>query len=150
MTGPAQPATAARGYLRFLAWSAVVAVVVGAAGFWPTRRLAGDDGVPALLAGCLVGFLSSALGGLPIALIRDRAPASRLVALMGAMGVRLLAVVVLGAAALLSGRFARTPLLLWIAGSYAALLGVDAWYALRTAQEAAKTADTQEEDLETR
>jgi hypothetical protein len=146
MTDPAKPATAAHGYLRFLAWAAVVAVAAGAIGFWPTRRLAGDDGVPALIAGCLIGFLSSALGGLPIALIRNRAPASRVVASMGAMGVRLLAVVVLGAAAVLSGWFARVPLLLWIAGSYAALLGVDAWYAVRTAQDAGM----QDKSLETR
>ena len=141
MTDRAKPVTAAYGYLRFLAWAAVVAVAVGAIGAWPTRRLAGDDGIPALVAGCLIGFLSSALGGLPIALVRNRTPASRMVASMGAMGVRLLAVVVLGAAAVLSGWFARTPLLLWIAVSYAALLGVDAWYALRTAQK---------ESLETR
>ena len=142
MKDPAKPVTAAQGYLRFLAWAAGVAVAVGAIGVWPTRRLAGDDGIPALAAGCLIGFLSSALGGLPIALIRDRAPASRLIASMGAMGARLLAVVVLGAAAALSGWFARVPLLLWIAVSYAALLGVDAWYALRSAQDADKTLET--------
>ena len=141
MTDRAKPVTAAYGYLRFLAWAAVVAVAVGAIGAWPTRRLAGDDGIPALVAGCLIGFLSSALGGLPIALVRGKAPASRVVASMGAMGARLLAVVVLGAVAVLGGWFARTPLLLWIAVSYAALLGVDAWYALRTAQK---------ESLETR
>ena len=136
MTGPSKPATATKGYLRFLAWAAAVTVAVGAIGFWPTRRLAGDDGIPALLAGCLIGLLSSALGGLPIALTRDRTPASRMVASMGGMGVRLLAVAVLGAAAVLSGWFARVPLLLWIAVSYAALLGVDAWYALRSARDA--------------
>ena len=136
MTDPARPATAAEGYLRFLAWAAVVAVAVGAIGFWPTRRLAGDGGGPALVAGCLIGFLSSALGGLPIVLVRDKSPASRVVASMGAMGARLLAVAVLGAAAVLSGWFARAPLLLWIAASYVALLGVDAWYALRSAQDA--------------
>lgn len=146
MTEPAKPVAAAHGYLRFLAWAAVVAGTAGAIGFWPTRRLAGDDGIPALVAGCLIGFLSSALGGLPIALIRDRAPASRLIASMGAMGVRLLAVVVLGAAAVFSGWFARVPLLLWIAGSYAALLGVDAWYALRAAQDAG----TKDNSVETR
>jgi len=136
MTEPAKPVTAATNYLRFLAWAAGIAVAAGAIGWWPTRRLAGDDGIPALIAGCLIGFLSSALGGLPIALIRDRSPASRMVASMGAMGVRLLAVAVLGAVAVLSGWFARVPLLLWIAVSYAALLGVDAWYALRSARDA--------------
>jgi len=146
MTEPLKPETAAKGYLRFLAWAAGVAVAVGAIGWWPTRRLAGDDGIPALIAGCLIGLLSSALGGLPIALIRDRAPASRVVASMGSMGVRLLAVVVLGAVAALSGWFARTPLLLWIAVSYAALLGVDARYALR----AARDAGMKDKSLETR
>ena len=142
MTEPAKPVTAAHGYLRFLAWAAVVAAAAGAVGWWPTRRLAGDDGVPALVAGCLIGLLSSALGGLPVALVRDRSPAGQMVASMGAMGVRLLAVVVLGAVAVLSGRFARVPLLLWIAVSYAALLGVDAWYALRAARGADKTLET--------
>lgn len=146
MTDSAKPATAAEGYLRFLAWAAAVTVAAGAIGFWPTRRLAGDDGIPALIAGCLIGLLSSALGGLPIVLIRDRTPASRVVASMGAMGVRLLAVAVLGTAAALSGWFARAPLLLWIAVSYAALLGVDAWYALR----AARDAGVKENPVETR
>jgi len=129
MTDPAKPAA---GYLRFLALAAGVAVAVGAIGAVPTQRMAGEDGLPALVAGCLVGLLSSALGGLPIALIRDRTPMGRVLAMMGSMGARLLAVAVLGVAAVLSGRFAPVPLLLWIAISYAALLGVDAWYALRT------------------
>lgn len=129
MTAPAKPAAE---YVRFLAWAAVVTVAVGAVGAVPTRRLAGEEGLPALIAGCFVGLLSSALGGLPIALIRDRTPAGRVLAMMGSMGARLLAVAILGIAALLSGWFATVPLLLWIAISYGALLGVDAWYALRT------------------
>jgi hypothetical protein len=131
MTDTVKPAA---GYVRFLALAAGVAVIVGAIGAIPTRRLAGDEGLPALIAGCLVGLLSSALGGLPIALMRDRTPAGRVLAMMGSMGARLLAVGILGVAAVLSDRFAPVPLLLWIAISYAALLGVDAWYALRAAQ----------------
>lgn len=129
MTDPMKPAA---GYVRFLALAAGVVVAVGAIGVLPTRRLAGEEGLPALIAGCLVGLLSSALGGLPVVLIRDRTPVGRMMAIMGSMGARLLAVAILGVAAVLSGRFAPVPLLLWIAISYAALLGVDAWYALRT------------------
>lgn len=128
MTDPARPAA---GYARFLALAVAVTVAVGAIGVVPTRRLAGEEGLPALLAGCLIGLLSSALGGLPIALWRDRTPAGRVTAMMASTAVRLLAVAVLGIAAALSGQLARMPLLLWIAISYAALLGVDAWYALR-------------------
>ena len=128
MTDPARPAA---GYPRFLALAVAVTVVAGAIGAMPTRRLAGEEGLPALLAGCLIGLLSSALGGLPVALWRDRTPAGRVTAMMASTAVRLLAVAVLGIAAALSGQLARMPLLLWIAISYAALLGVDAWYALR-------------------
>ena len=128
MTDPARPAA---GYARFLALAVVVTGAIGAIGAVPTRRLAGEEGLPALLAGCLIGLLSSALGGLPIALWRDRTPAGRVTAMMASTAVRLLAVAVLGIAAALSGQLATMPLLLWIAISYAALLGVDAWYALR-------------------
>lgn len=127
MTDPARPAAL---YARFLALAVAVTVAVGGIGLVPTRRLAGEDGLPALLAGCLIGLLSSALGGLPVALIRDRTPAAQVLAVMGSMAVRLLAVAVLGIAAALSGWFATIPLVLWIAISYAALLGVDAWYAV--------------------
>lgn len=128
MTDPAKPAA---GYARFVALAVGVTVAVGAIGLVPTRRLAGEDGLPALLAGCLIGLLSSLVGGLPIALSRDRTPAGRVTAMMGSTAARLAAVVILGAAAVLSGRFATIPLLGWSAISYAALLGVDAWYALR-------------------
>jgi hypothetical protein len=130
MTDPARPAAV---YPRFLALVVAVTVAVGGIGVVPTRRLAGEDGLHALLAGCLIGLLSSALGGLPIALVRDRTPAGRVLAMVASTAVRLLVVVLLGVAAALSGRFATTPLVLWIAISYAALLGVDAWYAVRSA-----------------
>lgn len=119
-------------YPRFLALATAVTVAIGAVGYVPTRRLAGEDGLPALIAGCLIGLLSSALGGLPIALSRDRSPAGRVTAMMASTAVRLLSVVILGVAAVLSGRFAMIPLLCWSAISYGALLGVDAWYALRS------------------
>lgn len=129
MTSPAKPAA---GYLRFALLAVVVAAALGAIGLVPTRRLAGEPGLPALLAGCLIGLVSSLLGGLPIALSRNRTPAGRMIAMMASTAVRLVAVAVLGIAAALSGWFATMPLLLWIAICYLALLGVDAWYALRS------------------
>jgi hypothetical protein len=119
------------GYLRFLSWVAAVTVLIIAVGYVPTRHLGGPGAVPALLAGCLIGALGSALGGLVIALRRGGTPADRLNSVLMAMLARLAAVFVLGAAAVLSGRFERTALLLWIAISYAALLVVDTMYALR-------------------
>lgn len=124
---------AAGGYLRFLAWAVAVTVVLALLGWFPTWRLGGDGAVLAMLAGCGVSVVASALGGASIALTRGTspaAPAERLAALLKAMAVRFAAVAVLGVAVTLSGLFDRAPLLIWIAVSYAAQLVVDTRYAL--------------------
>lgn len=119
------------GYLCFLSWVVAVTVLITAVGYVPTRHLGGPQAVPALLVGCLIGALGSALGGLVVALRRGGTPADRLNSVLMAMLARLGTVAALGAAAVLSGQFERTALLLWIAISYAALLVVDTMYALR-------------------
>jgi hypothetical protein len=123
--------TRTAGYLRFLAWVVAVSAVVALLGYLPTRRLAGDGALPALLAGCAVGIVASALGGVPIALAKGKPAAARMPAVMAAMLLRLVVAMALGVAAALSGQFARGPLLLWITISYVALLVVDTRYALQ-------------------
>jgi len=119
-------------YLRFLAWAVTATVIAALLGYVPTRRLGGEDALPAMLAGCVVGLLASAAGGVPVALARRAAaPTARLQAMMAAMGLRFAVVLALGVAALLSGAFARTPLLMWVAISYVVLLVVDTWYAMK-------------------
>jgi hypothetical protein len=124
---------AAGGYLRFLAWAVAVAAAVALLGWLPTRRLGGDGAVRAMLAGCVVSVVASAVGAVPIALSRGAVsaiPAVRMKALLMAMGLRFGAVAVLALAAVLSGLFDRAPLLIWVAVSYAAQLVVDTRYAL--------------------
>ena len=123
-------------YLRFLAWVAGAAVLIALVGALPTRRLGGEEAIPAMIAGCVIGVLASAAGGIPIALGRRTVetaadPAEKLKVMMLSMALRLVAVVALGAAASLSGEFERVPLLLWIAIGYVALLAVDTWYAAK-------------------
>lgn len=123
---------AAGGYLRFLMWAVGVTVVAVLLGWLPTRRLGGEEAIPAMLAGCAVSLLASALGGVPIALARraGSTPQARMQSLLMAMGVRFAAVVVLAVAAVLSGLFLRVPLLLWVAIGYAVQLVVETRYAL--------------------
>lgn len=132
-----------RHYLRFLALAAAVAVLVAVVGWLPTRRLAGAEGLTALLVACALCWLASALGGVPILLAaRERAeenggpgpgrpPGNPLSAVLGASLVRFVAVVGLAVAVVLSGLVAPAPLLLWTALGYLALLAVDTRYALR-------------------
>ena len=129
MTEPRSPAAE---YLRFLIWAVAAAALVAALSWVPTRRLAGEDGVPAMLVGCALALLASIVGGIPVARSRRApTPAARFPALMGAMGLRFGVLLVLGASVALSGWFDREPLLLGAAVSYLALLAVDTWYAVK-------------------
>jgi hypothetical protein len=119
-------------YLRFLAWGIGTTVAAALVGWIPTRRLAGEEALPALIAGCVVALLASAIGGVPVVRTRSRPDAMRRgpTAALAATGLRLAATVVLGAAAVLSGWFAVRPLVVWIAIAYVVLLVVDTRYAV--------------------
>jgi uncharacterized membrane protein len=99
--------------------------VLCAIGVVPTRRLAGDDGVFAMLAGCAISLLSAALAGLLLVTTPAPTPEARLRRSFFAMVVRLAVVVVLGIAAVLSGMFVRQPLIFWIGTAYVALLPLE-------------------------
>jgi hypothetical protein len=129
MTEPRSPAAE---YLRFLVWAVAVAGLVAALSWVPTRRLAGEDAVPAMLVGCALALFASLVGGIPVARSRrSPTPAARVTATMAAMGLRFGVLLALGLAMALSGGFERTPLLLGAAVSYLALLAVDTWYAVK-------------------
>ncbi|HVZ20304.1 MAG TPA: hypothetical protein VG871_04540 [Vicinamibacterales bacterium] len=117
-------------YARFLGLEAAIVIAVGAAGLVPTRRLAGPDGVYGMLAGCGIGLLSAALAGLLLVAVAADTPEARLQRSFLAMTVRLAVVVVLGAAAALSGLVAREPLLFWIGTTYVVLLPLEVRLAL--------------------
>jgi hypothetical protein len=118
-------------YLRFLMWASAAAAALALLGWVPTRRLAGSEGLPALVAGCAVGLLASLVGGIPVALGRRAGPGAGYQMTMASMAVRLAVVAALGLAAALSGAFEIAPLLLWVAISYMGLLVVDTWYAVK-------------------
>ena len=123
--------TPAAEYLRFVGFALGIAAVAALLGYAPTRRLAGEGALPAMIAGCLVGVIASALGALPVLIARrSAAPVSPVNGLLS-MGIRAAALVVLGVSLGLSGGFEARPLLVWIAIGYGALLPLDVWYAVR-------------------
>ena len=114
-----------RRYARFL--SLAVAIVLGlcAVGWLPTRRLAGAEAVVAMAAGCAISLLAAALAGCLLIVVGAETPEARMQRGFLAMVVRLAVVVVLGAAAALSGEISRQPLLFWIGTAYVALLPLE-------------------------
>jgi hypothetical protein len=94
-------ASRGRRYLRFLGLAVLVVVALLGIGFLPTRRLAGDEALPAMLVGCLIGLTSAGVAAW------------------------------LRVAAALGGTLARMPLLFWLATSYVALLPLEVRLAIR-------------------
>jgi hypothetical protein len=119
--------SAARGarYVRFLGLALAIVAALMAAGFVPTRRLAGGDALAAMAAGCGISFVSAALAGWLLAAVGAATPEARMQRAFLAMAVRLAVVVILGLAAALSGMFARMPLLFWLAATYVVLLPLE-------------------------
>lgn len=122
----------ARRYARFLVLAAVVVGALLGVGFLPTRRLAGSDALPAMVAGALISLTGAALAGWALVAVRATTPTMRMQLAMRAMVVRLVVVLALGVAMALSGLVARTPLLFWIAASYVALLPLEVKLALES------------------
>jgi hypothetical protein len=109
-------------YIRFLglALTAVLALVI--VGFLPTRRLAGEAGIPAMVAGCLISLAAAALAAWLLVAMPASTPIARMQRASLAMTVRLVVVAVVGGAVVFGGELARMPLLFWLAVSYVVLL----------------------------
>ena len=112
-------------YARFLSVAVAIVIGLGAVGWLPTRRLAGDGAVAAMVVGCGISLLSAALAGWLLIAVNVDTPEARMQRGFLAMVVRLAVVAVLGLAAALSGEVARQPLLFWIGTAYVALLPLE-------------------------
>jgi len=119
------PVTGSVRYLRFLSLAVAVVVALCAIGWVPTRRLAGSAAIIAMVAGSGTSLLAAALAGGLLVAVGAASAEARMQRGFLAMVVRLTVVVALGAAAVLSGEFARAPLLLWMALAYVALLPLE-------------------------
>jgi len=78
-----------------------------------------------MLAGCGLSLVAAALAGWLLAAVGAGTPQARMQRAFLAMVVRLAVVIVLGLAAALSGEFALTPLLFWMAAAYVVLLPLE-------------------------
>jgi hypothetical protein len=126
----ARPAVAE--YLRFLGWAVGVGVALVLLGYAPTRRLGGEGALPAMIAGCVIGVVASAVGALPVLNARRAGRAGLpLQGMLAAMALRFVTALVLGLAVGLAGWFAARPLVIWIALGYVAQLALETRYATR-------------------
>ena len=112
-------------YLGFLALTSAIVVGLMAVGQFPTRQLAGDGALAAMVAGCLISFVAALVGTVPVMLARGQAAPDTVPPVMLSMALRLGTVILLGVAAMWSGWFESAPLVIWLLLSHAALLVAD-------------------------
>lgn len=103
----------------------VVAAALLLLGYGPTRRLAGDEAVPAMLAGMAIAAVASLAGAVLVFKARHKPHLEAWTAAMGVMATRLGIAIVLGVAVALAGALPARPLLLWIVISHAGFLVPD-------------------------
>lgn len=113
--------------VRLMGLVLVTGLVLAAAGYFPTRNLAGTAGVAAMLTGICVAVVSAAAGMTPPILAMHASAIERQKSLMMGMGLRFLVTLLLTVATVFSGFLPQTPLVVWIAIAYLVLLLVDTW-----------------------
>jgi hypothetical protein len=117
-----------RRYLLFLTALVGLSLVLLAIGYRPTRSMAGEAALPAMLLACAVSFVGSAVGALPIATARVGG-LEGLKRFTASMVLRLLLVAALAGAVIWLLDPERKPFLLWLAISYLVLLMADTGFA---------------------
>ncbi len=123
-------------YWMFVGVGLAVAVVVAGLGAIPTIRLAGVDGIKGLAAGCLVSWIATCVGALPVSLSLASHPKEAATAVLTATMVRFIAALALVVPLVLSGWFDRKILVLFVAISYMLMLLVDTLLAVRVIRRA--------------
>ncbi len=125
----------ARGnYPRFLVLLVAIGAVLVAAGWAPTRRLAGEQGIAAMIAANALTFAASVMSTLPLAVRERTGGRSGAAGFLGALGVRFVVVVAVATALVAKGLVETPAFLVWVGISYLAYLVADVRYALSLAR----------------
>lgn len=101
------------------------AAVIAGLGYFPTRQLVGEEGIPAMLAGIAVALVGAWIGTAPMVYALAFPPQQQITGLMGGLGLRFGATIALGAVVWLSAGLAQKPLLLWIGMTQMVLIAID-------------------------
>lgn len=107
------------------------AFALGIVGVFPTQRLAGREGLLAMGVGIGISCLASIGAAIPLAFNRDMSPASRQIATLGAMAIRMFVTLVLFATCALCAWVPNKPLAIWTGMSYLILLAIETTMAVQ-------------------
>ncbi len=114
-----------------VAVSSLTTVVIVAVGYVPTVRVAGHDGMVAMLTGCGVSWLAGCAGSVWVAHAISGPVSKRALGVLASTAVRFAAVLVMVVPIVLSGAVDKKVFVFWVVLSYLVLLMVDTALAVR-------------------
>jgi len=106
-------------------------IVLAGLGYWPTIRIAGGQAVKPMLAGCLVSWISSCVGAIPLARGLAAGGTQPALAILYSTAFRFVTVLLLVVPLVLGSGLDRTAIVVWVALSYLVLLLVDTVFVVR-------------------
>lgn len=120
----------ARIAIKFVACSTILAGLLAAIGYVPTKNVAGASAVPAMLAACGATLLASWIGSVPLFFAAKAEGLPESGAILAGSAIRFMLSLVAALAGALSGVVEQKPFLVWIGISYCGLLVVDTTFAV--------------------
>ena len=117
--------------MKFLALTLGTTVTVMILGYMPTIRLAGEDAISSMVAGCCISLVASVIGVIPVILARRSRSGNVPMSILASTVLRFFVALVLALTVALSDWLKTTPLLIWVSVSYLVLLFADTFYAVR-------------------
>lgn len=114
-----------------VAVSSLATLLIVAVGYVPTMRVAGHDGMVAMLAGCGASWVAGCAGSACIAHAISGPVSKRALGVLASTAVRFAAVLVMVVPIVLSGAVDKKVFVFWVAVSYLVLLMVDTAMAVR-------------------
>jgi len=118
-------------FARLLVAALAGALVLVGVGWAPTSHVAGRSGIVAMAVGIGISLAGSVAAALPIAWARSPAAASRQIAFLGAMALRMFITLSIFAVVAVCEWVAARPLAVWTGLSYLGLLGIETTMAVR-------------------
>lgn len=120
-----------RTYTLLVGVALATTVVLAGLGYLPTIRAAGDQAVWSMLIGCLVSWLSSCVGAIPLARGLSAGGPQPAIAVLYSTAFRIVTVLLLVVPLVLGSGLERTVFVVWVALSYLVLLVVDTCFVVR-------------------
>lgn len=141
VTAPTAGYSPALAAVRLMSISTIAALVLGAAGYVPTKAVVGAEALPALIAGIAIALVGAWAGVIPVCLVLKREPKEHPIGIMLGTALRFLLTLGLAVGVVLTKLVPLKATIVWVAIAQLVLLAVDTINMLAVVKAATRRAE---------